>query len=147
MFRPSKVTQHAIAAISRLAEVYADPEVWLTATDIADARQLRKHAMAKVLSEMTRVRLVQGSPGPGGGYRLAKHPGDITMWEIYELFEHQSSLCPYGPDWCGNQTPCPLHDSLSAMQSALQASLRALTFEAFTRRTRPERQPVSQPNR
>lgn len=142
MFRPSKVTQHAIAAISRLAEVYPDPDAWLTANDIADARQLRKPAMAKVLSEMTRAKLVQGSPGPGGGYRLARHPGDITMWEICELFEHETSLCPYGPDWCGNKTPCPLHDSLGAMRSALHASLRAITFDAFTRRPRSASKPA-----
>jgi Rrf2 family protein len=142
MFRPSKVTQHAIAAISCLAEVYPDPAVWLTATDIAAARQLRKHAMAKVLSEMTRAKLVQGSPGPGGGYRLAKHPGDITLLEICEIFERDSSLCPYGPDWCGNQTPCPLHDSLGAMRSALHASLRAITFDSFTRRGRSSLKPA-----
>lgn len=142
MLPQSKTTQQAIGAISRLAEVYPQADVWLSASDIAEARSLRKSATAKVLSVLAREHLVTGSPGPGGGYRLSKRPGDITLWDVVRLFDRDAPMaCPYGPNWCGNQEPCPMHDSLAALQKAVESYLRATTFDAFAHHRRPEQAP------
>lgn len=138
MLRQSKFTQHAIAAVSRLAEVFQDEATWLSAADIAGSRALRKPTAAKVLSVLAQAGLVVGSPGPGGGYRLARHPSQVTLWDVVYLFERDSGMaCPYGPGWCGNHAPCPMHDSLTALRNAVESYMKATTFEVFAHQPRP----------
>lgn len=138
MIRQSKSSQHAIAAVSRLAEVYSDPDAWLSAADIATSRNLRKPVAAKVLSILAQGHLVIGSPGPGGGYRLARPPQEISLWDVVYLFDREAdTACPYGPGWCGNQKPCPMHDSLTAMRNAIESYLRAMRFDVFVHRSKP----------
>lgn len=134
MLRQSKFTQHAIAAVSRLAEVYGDAGTWLSAADIAETRNLRKPAAAKVLSVLAQGKLVDGSTGPGGGYRISRPPSAISLWDVVRLFEPERPMaCPYGPGWCGHKAPCPLHDSFSTLRSKVEEYLRKTTFAVFVR--------------
>ena len=134
-----KTTQNAISAMSRLAELYGDPPTLASSRDIAKSRNLRAPLVAKILTELSRGGLVTGSPGPGGGYRLAKPPREITLRDVVQLFERDANVaCPYGPEWCGNQTPCPVHDSMLAMQQIYQDFLKNTHFGVFVdRRAEP----------
>ena len=80
-----KQTEAAIAAMSRLAEVYDKERTRLSANDIADARGLQRPRVAKVLSVLSQAGLVTGSPGPGGGFALARHPREITIYDVFIL--------------------------------------------------------------
>lgn len=132
MINLQKTTQNAIAAMSRLAELYSDPTQVATSRDIAESRNLPIPLVAKILTELSRGGLVTASPGPGGGYRLARKPSEISLIEVVALFERQNDLaCPYGPGWCGNREPCPLHHSLIEMQKVLDDYLENTTFNAF----------------
>ena len=62
-----KQTECAIAAISRLAEVYDGGLTNLSADNIADSRGLPRPFVRKVLSILAQAGLVIGSRGPGGG--------------------------------------------------------------------------------
>jgi Rrf2 family transcriptional regulator, iron-sulfur cluster assembly transcription factor len=127
-----KTTQNAIAAVSRLAEAWSEPEVRLSSRDIAEDRNLPVPIVAKILTELSRAGLVTGSPGPGGGYRLARPPREITLRDVAGLFERDGqTACPYGPGWCGSGQPCPLHDSMLAMQQKINSYLEKTNFAAF----------------
>ena len=146
MLRQSKFTQQAVAAVSRLAEVHKDGDAWLSAADIAESRNLRKPASAKVLSVLAQEGLVVGFPGPGGGYRLSRPPAQISLWDVVQLFDREPTMsCPYGPGWCGNGDPCPLHDSLVELHSTVEAYLRAKTFDVFASGSRPGTAPSKKP--
>ena len=128
-----KQTETAIAAMSRLAEVYEEKTVRLSATDIADTRGLQRPFVAKILTVLSQAGLVTGSPGPGGGYALAMPPKDISLYEIYRLFEREdeSDDCPFGGGVCGVGDPCPIHDKLVALRESLDQVLTNTSFEAF----------------
>jgi Rrf2 family iron-sulfur cluster assembly transcriptional regulator len=131
-----KTTHNAIAAMSRLAELYGDPATLASSRDIAESRNLPSPVVAKILTDLSRGGLVIASPGPGGGYRLAKAPHEISLREVVDLFEREaSSACPYGPDWCGKQAPCPMHNSLVAMQQIVSDYLSNTTLAIFANRT------------
>lgn len=133
MIYHQKTTQNAISAMSRLAELYSDPNCVVSSREIAESRELPVPIVAKILTDLSRGGLVTGAPGPGGGYRLAKPPSEISLRDVVELFERASgSACPYGPRWCGNQAPCPLHNSLMAMQQIYQDYLRNTSFSVFS---------------
>ena len=128
-----KQTETAIAAMSRLAEVYDDGKVRLSATEIADVRGLQRPFVAKILTVLSQAGLVTGAPGPGGGYTLASPPKKITLYDVYRLFEREdnSDDCPFGGGVCGAGDPCPLHDKLVSLRQSLDDVLNGTTFEAF----------------
>lgn len=131
-----KTTQNAIAAMSRLAELYTGKRVHLASSrEIAESRSLPVPLVGKILTELSRAGLVIGSPGPGGGYRLAKPPSEISLKDVAVLFERENEEpCPFGPGWCGNKSPCPLHESLSAMKTNFDDYLTKTTFAVFENR-------------
>ena len=93
-----KQTECAIAAISRLAEVYDGGLTNLSADNIADSRGLPRPFVRKVLSILAQAGLVIGSRGPGGGCRLARDPRKIKLYDVFKLFEREdeSDNCPFG---------------------------------------------------
>ncbi len=128
-----KQTECAIAAMSRLAEVYDGGETRLSAADIADSRGLQRPFVAKILSVLSRAGLVTGSRGPGGGSALARDPKKIKLYDVFKLFEREddSTNCPFGGGRCGVGHPCPLHDKLVSVQKAMDHLLHETTFEGF----------------
>lgn len=126
-------TETAIAAMSRLAEVYDGGSTRLSSAEIAEARTLQAPSVAKVLTVLSQAGLVTGTPGPGGGYCLARHPREISLSEVSALFERtdDSLNCPFGGGVCGVGEPCPLHDKLVRVQESMDDLLYQTTFEAF----------------
>lgn len=132
MFGYGKMSGCAVAAVSALSEVHAAGQN-MNSAQIAASRNLSQPLVAKVMTHLSRHGVVQGSRGPGGGYRLARNPAAITVLEIVELFEgHRDvSSCPFGPGWCGVGAPCPLHDNLMAINESFAATLQGIDFAAF----------------
>jgi len=128
-----KSTETAIAAMSRLAEVYDEGQTRLSASDIAESRGLQRPFVAKVLTTLSQAGLVKGSRGPGGGFTLARHPRDILLYDVFTLFERedQSDLCPFGGGICGVGEKCPLHDKLAGVQNAVDDVLHNTSFDSF----------------
>lgn len=128
-----KQTETAIAAMSRLAEVYDDARTRLSAIEIADTRGLQRPFVAKILTVLSQAGLVNGSPGPGGGYALASPPDKISLYDVFRLFEREDDNddCPFGGGVCGVGDPCPLHDKLVALKESLDLVLHNTTFEDF----------------
>ena len=128
-----KATETAIAAMSRLAEVYDGGRVKLSAADIADERGLQRPFVCKVLTTLASAGLVTGTRGPGGGFTLARDPSDIRIYDVYCLFEREENgnACPFGGGVCGVGDPCPMHDKLVAVQQAIDAVLHETSFEIF----------------
>lgn len=138
--RYGKTAQNAIAAMSRLAQVYDGGQTRLSSTEIAEQRHLPRPLVAKLLSTLSLAGLVDGAPGRGGGYTLAKPPAQITLFDIvcqFELDAGESLQCPFGPQWCGNGPQCPLHEQLQAMRERLDQFLLTTTLEVFSP-TRPQ---------
>ncbi|MFZ9882197.1 MAG: RrF2 family transcriptional regulator [Phycisphaerales bacterium] len=128
-----KQTETAIAILSRLAEIWDGGSTRISASEIAEQRGLPKAMVAKILSTLSLTGLVHGSPGPGGGYALARDPRLISLRQAYEIFEREdeSSNCPFGGGVCGVGDPCALHDRLKLMQAAVRKLLDDTSFDIF----------------
>lgn len=129
MFTYSKLAQAAIAAVSYLAA--ASPEKNLIGSgEIAEARELSQKLVAKVLTMLSAAKIVQGKPGPSGGYQLMRPADQITLLDVVKIFEDPEVrvMCPFGPNWCGVKPNCPLHETFMEMH---QKSLDRLAHETF----------------
>lgn len=115
MLKIGKLAQQAIAAASYLAERYSEQVTRVSAAEIADARELPRPLVAKVLALLSQHGITTGTTGPTGGYRLARPPEEICLHDIVAVFERMDirPMCPFGPNWCGNGELCPLHDAIS----------------------------------
>ena len=130
----NKSTEAAIAAMSRLAQAYCENDLALTAAQIAEARELQKPFVAKLLTVLSQQGLIKGTPGPRGGYRLAREPSEITLPQITQCFERAEHplQCPFGPNYCGGDGPhCPLHDDLLRLRDDRDAFLANTTLAVF----------------
>jgi Rrf2 family transcriptional regulator, iron-sulfur cluster assembly transcription factor len=129
-----KTSQTAIAAVSRLAEVY-DPnnEILLSSIQIAESRDLPHPVVGKVLTILSQGNIITGARGPGGGYKLAKSPNKTTLFDVVVLFDRLDGNvnCPFGPGYCGNGPRCPLHDKLTLLREQSIAFLKQNTFASF----------------
>jgi Rrf2 family protein len=132
MIRYGKSTQNAVAAMSKLAEVYPRG-LRLSSREVADARDMPQTLAAKLLTQLSQVGLVSGSPGPGGGYALAKPPGEICLYDVAAVFERveEKTACPFGRNWCGTGEKCPLHDQIAALNDQYESFLRTTRFDVF----------------
>ncbi|MEX2580251.1 MAG: Rrf2 family transcriptional regulator [Verrucomicrobiales bacterium] len=130
MFIYGKTAANGIAVASFLA---ANPGRRAGSGEIAEARSISRALTAKLLTQLATAGIVRGQPGPGGGYTLAKEPDEISLLEIVSLFEQTEtpSLCPFGPQWCGNGDPCPLHDTLVEMQDSNRRFLEDTRLSVF----------------
>ena len=129
-----KVAQAAISATSLLAEHYAaEGGKRLNSREIAERRKLSQAIVGKVLTTLSQINLVIGSPGPGGGYTLARPPQTITLSEVIAPFERldESLTCPFGKGWCCTGPQCPLHQQLTQLRSQIADFLSQTTLASF----------------
>lgn len=135
MLRCGKTAQSAISAMSLLAERYDAGATRLNSEDVGRVRSLPQPLAAKLLTILSTAGLVKGTRGPGGGYWLARPPGEISLAEITACFEREIEgiRCPFGPGWCGKGEPCPIHDSLVALNQQWDDFLRKTTLGVFVK--------------
>lgn len=135
MLKIGKLAQQAIAAASYLAERYDDAGTRVSAAEIADARELPRPLVAKVLAQLSLRHITSGTTGPTGGYRLRRSPDKITLFDIVESFERIDirPMCPLGPNWCGNGDLCPLHDSITQAADQVVSFLKTQHLGLFAK--------------
>ena len=142
MFGYGKMANYAIASASYLAAHYDSTGFKANSARIAKARCLSKPLVGKLMSQLSTAGIVKGTPGPGGGFYLARHPKEISLMEIVRLFEkiEDGLSCPFGPGWCGNGDPCPLHYALEEKNEEMVEWLSNTSLEVFaTHPIKPER--------
>ena len=125
-------TKVAIAVLSRLAESYAAKER-VSAASIARDRGLRSPFVGKVLSSLAAAELVTSLRGPGGGFALARPPGEICFMDVVMLFERSFNrrTCFVGGGLCSDRKPCPVHGRFGSVQADLDKVLMDTTFAEF----------------
>jgi len=133
MTRFGKTAQTAISALSLLAEVYDGGKTKLSSLEIAQRRDLPQPVVAKVLTIVSSLGLVDGSRGPGGGYWLKKPPEEVSLLDIVQEFERTDNeiMCPFGPKWCGSGEPCPMHAAIVRQSASWTDYLRKTKLSIF----------------
>lgn len=136
MFRYGKLARQAVSAMSYLAEKYSPDAGAVSSAEVGRGRKIPVALAAKLLSQMATAGLAHGTTGPGGGYRLARPPGQIRLAEIVSLFERgmDEFPCPFGPGFCGSGDPCPLHFQFLRLEEDGRRFLEETTLEVFAKK-------------
>jgi Rrf2 family protein len=120
--------EYALRAIVCLARAGAGRTV--LARDLAVEARIPPHYLAKVLATLTRVRLLVGTRGTHGGYRLQRPAHLIRLIEVVEPFDRRETrtMCLLRPDQeCNDSDPCTAHAAWIKVRQSLDEFLENRT--------------------
>jgi Rrf2 family protein len=127
-----RTASNAIAIAALLAERW-ESRKRTTSQEVAHIRGISKPLAARILVQLAQNGMVEGTPGPHGGYSLSLAPAAIRLSEIVVVFQKVESeeRCAYGPGWCGNGNPCPLHEELTRLEKEHLSFLERTRLDVF----------------
>ncbi|MDD8015493.1 MAG: Rrf2 family transcriptional regulator [Acidobacteriota bacterium] len=104
-----KLTRSLDIALTALIQL-ASSDTRLNSGDIAGILGAPRNHVAKVIQLLARNGYIRTVRGKGGGIRLAKAPGDVTLKEIIDLVEGEIYLmeCTIRPGTCPMSPRCRL---------------------------------------
>lgn len=119
-------SQHAVRAMAKLA---ASGGEWVRAKDLAEVADVPFHYLAKLLGQLVRAGVLEATRGKHGGYRLAKEPEQITLFEVIDTIEPISGprQCLLTRQDCGD-TPCAIHEQWYAVMCEVYGFLQGTTL-------------------
>ncbi|HWT08193.1 MAG TPA: Rrf2 family transcriptional regulator [Roseomonas sp.] len=102
----------------------------VTLNDIAAAQQLSVAYLEQLFGRLRRAGLVASARGPGGGYRLARPPGDIRIAEVVEAADEPivATRCEEGGPGCLGGARCLTHDLWAELGDQIRLFLGAMTL-------------------
>lgn len=132
----SKRCKYALKAMIRLARNYN--QGFLSTTIIAQDENISKKFLEQILLELKRAKLVNSKQGNAGGYYLLKSPDDVSLADIYRIFEGPIALTPcislnfYEPcDDCVDEATCYLRNELMIVREKTRKSMMEATLTSF----------------
>jgi len=129
----SRTGRHAVLA---LAAMVNRPRGGIVGAGVI-AREIGapRNYLGKLLRPLTRERLVHSKKGKGGGFRLARPAGEITLFDVVEPIEHASRWegCFLGRKNCSGSAPCALHGRWKELRNAYLRFLKSTTVADVAR--------------
>lgn len=126
----SKTAEYALRAVVWLAK---HSERLEAADALAEATQVPRRYLHKVLQDLARADLVRSQPGPGGGYSLASDPETTTILDVVNAVAPLERIrhCPLG--LISHTKLCPLHAELDKMYAVAERALAQVTLAELLR--------------
>ncbi|NUO18888.1 Rrf2 family transcriptional regulator [bacterium] len=127
----SRPTTYAVRALLYLAK--QDSAVPILAPTIAKEEHLPAPFLAKLLRTLAEAKILTSNRGPGGGYKLAKSPEQISLQDVSVLFDGLTlaNECLLGYGRCSDTTPCPVHKLWGPRKTYMQEFLRETTIASL----------------
>lgn len=127
MLRISKLTDYGTVILADLAE--HRPGL-TSAADVAERTGLGLPTVKKLLKALARSRLVEGTRGAHGGYKLTRHPRDISAAEVIDALEGPVSLtdCSIADRRCEIEANCTVGGAWQRINVAIRRALTDVTL-------------------
>ncbi|MGB0084976.1 MAG: Rrf2 family transcriptional regulator [Rhodomicrobiaceae bacterium] len=122
--------RYAVMAMVDLAERGSDTSLPLAA--IADRQHISISYLEQLFLKLRRAGLVSAVRGPGGGYRLAHKPAEISIATIMNAADEpvRMNRCSVeGSDWCLGSKRCMTHDLWRALGEHIGDFLGAASLQ------------------
>jgi len=120
----SRTSEYALHAMIHLARHVDD---WpIPGRRIAEETGVPRKYLAAILGDLVRGRVLESSPGKGGGFRLARPAKEIRLSEVFAPFEPILSdrrPCPFGQAVCSDDDPCAGHKQWKRVRETYQRFL------------------------
>jgi len=123
MLRISKLTDYGTLVLVHLARY--DAGQLCPASDVAAGTHLALPTVQKVLKTLANGGLVESARGAEGGYRLARHPDEITAAEILEVLEGPLAIteCSDVNSGCEIEHDCSVGGAWQKISRAIKGAM------------------------
>ncbi len=120
----SKRADYGIRAALFLSRAWGDHS-YRKIREISAATGLPKSFTPQVVGDLVRAGLAEARAGRDGGYRLSRHPADISLLQVVEASEGTllPRRCTLRGIGCPPLDPCAVHPAWFEAAQALRASL------------------------
>lgn len=132
----SKKCKYALKALVRLGEEFGGG--LLLTDDIARAENIPKKFLEQILLDLKHAGYVRSKQGTKGGYRLVRDPSQITLAEIYRLFDGAIALVPCVSqkfyeecDDCPDEKACRFKRVFVEVREQTNELLSGVTIDSF----------------
>ena len=127
MLRVTKLTDYATLVLATLAVA---PSRVHSAAELAERSRLELPTVSKVLKPLAHAGLVTGFRGANGGYRLARAPGQISLFEIVEAIEGPLGMteCSAEHSSCEHESHCGVQGHWRQINDVIADTLRGMTL-------------------
>lgn len=113
MFSLSKKTDYALLSLSYLMQM--EPRRVANTKEIAEKYAIPVELLAKILQKLAKAELLVSTPGPTGGYRLARSPAEISVGCVVEIIDGPPAIIhclkTVSPS-CDQHERCTIRDPL-----------------------------------
>ncbi len=123
----SQTVEYALRAMVHLAR---EAPASCTTEQIAQAMQVPKAYLSKVLQALVRAGLVNSQRGLGGGMTLSREACELNLFEAVQAVDpiQRIRACPLGLAEHAEQL-CPLHRRLDEALASVEKAFRATTLD------------------
>jgi len=140
----SKSAEYAIQAMIYLAENEGKGLVMVSS--IAEAYDIPKHFLAKLVQSLTRNHLIKSYRGRNGGIKLARSAKEITLLQVVNVIEGpppEQEMCVIGLDICSDSVACPLHNQWEHIKNLVKDTLHDETLADLAEGMRTKRRELA----
>lgn len=129
--------EYGLRCLLRLARKEAREPVSIQ--EIADGEGMTPEYVAKLMRVLREGGLVQSTRGAGGGYRLVRPAGDVTIWEALEVLGGEffsDAFCESHPGQlrdCVHSTDCSIRALWRGINTMLRSALSGITLADLMR--------------
>ena len=111
--------------------------------DIAQRQQISLRYVEHLITPLITGGIVWSTRGPKGGVSLAKHPEEIRLDEVIQLFEGSIAPveCVNNPNVCIRSGFCVTRDIWSELKKAMSEILESTTLQDLVERQKKKAQP------
>ncbi len=131
-------------ALRAMVYLTAHAEDWpIPGRRVAEGAGIPRKYLSAILRDLVRAGILASSPGPGGGFRMARSPKDIRLFEVLAPFEPilgNRRPCPFGKEECSDDDPCPGHDRWQRVKETYSQFLQETSvFDVSVKRRKRRR--------
>ena len=98
---------------------------------VAEQAGIPRKYLSKILGDLVRAGVLDGSRGRHGGFKLSRAPQTIHLQEVLAPFEPTLTNrrpCPFGNVACSDEFPCAGHDRWKTVREAYRGFLCETTI-------------------
>ncbi len=136
----SRTAEYALRAVVHLAACTATGNIDTSQTldQIAAGTKVPAGYLSKVLQQLAKANIVTSQRGLGGGFRLARLPENITVYDVVQPVDPIGRItsCPLQLEAHAHAL-CPLHANLDAAAAHIETAFRSTTISQLSPTAEP----------
>ena len=128
--------KYALKALIKLGKNYK--KGYLHTADIATSANIPKKFLEQILLDLKHAKIVNSKQGSKGGYYLLKEPKDVSVADIYRIFDGAISLLPCVSlnfyekcDDCLDEKLCTLKNEFIKIREGARLVMSKTTIQSF----------------